>query len=362
MIKIGIDYSLISPAICIYKDGEYSFISFFDDYGKDWKTGKNKTLIEALDAKVDSLDEAINKYVDAQFVIVAATMDSIGSAHDIKAGQIIDAYKAAPYWKEFKRISTYRNFVCRPMKAKLLNKSNVRDVVLNADTDWSVTSCPSWAHVDKTFGSKKTELKVTIDDMPHNQGDRTGEIVFTLNRNDEDGNPITCKYTIEQFDYATEEDAVEILQTHSKGNGIDILFVGDGYDAEDIAKGTYRTDMEQEMEYFFGVEPYKTYRQYFNVSAAMAMSYESGVLDSPDKWRNTKFNVTWGAGNNGRLSVPFEDIAYYVLNDINQSPVTAANVSRSLIICVPNSNAYEGLTAMYTDGSAIAVCPMSKVA
>jgi hypothetical protein len=272
----------------------------------------------------------------------------------------VEAYKAAPHWKEFKRISTYRNFVCRPMKAKLLNKSNVRDVVLNADTDWSVTSCPSWAHVDKTSGSKKTELKVTIDDMPHNQGDRTGEIVFTLNRNDEDGNPITCKYTIEQFDYATEEDAVEILQTHSKGNGIDILFVGDGYDAEDIAKGTYRTDMEQEMEYFFGVEPYKTYRQYFNVSAAMAMSYESGVLDSPDKWRNTKFNVTWGAGNNGRLSVPFEDIAYYVLNDINQSPVTAANVSRSLIICVPNSNAYEGLTAMYTDGSAIAVCPMSK--
>lgn len=42
MIKIGIDYSLISPAVCIYKDGEYSFISFFDDYGKDWKGGKIK--------------------------------------------------------------------------------------------------------------------------------------------------------------------------------------------------------------------------------------------------------------------------------------------------------------------------------
>ena len=44
MIKIGIDYSLISPAICIYKDGEYSFISFFDDYGKDWKGSKAKTF------------------------------------------------------------------------------------------------------------------------------------------------------------------------------------------------------------------------------------------------------------------------------------------------------------------------------
>lgn len=42
MIKIGIDFSLISPAICIYKDGEYSFISFFDDHGKNWKECKSK--------------------------------------------------------------------------------------------------------------------------------------------------------------------------------------------------------------------------------------------------------------------------------------------------------------------------------
>jgi len=44
MIKIGIDYSLISPAICVFKDGEYSFISFFDDYGKPWKESKAKTF------------------------------------------------------------------------------------------------------------------------------------------------------------------------------------------------------------------------------------------------------------------------------------------------------------------------------
>lgn len=42
MIKIGIDYSLISPAICILKDGKYTFISYFDDYGKKWKEGKSK--------------------------------------------------------------------------------------------------------------------------------------------------------------------------------------------------------------------------------------------------------------------------------------------------------------------------------
>ena len=43
MIKIGIDFSLTSPAICVYKKSEYSFISFFNDGGKDWKKSKSKT-------------------------------------------------------------------------------------------------------------------------------------------------------------------------------------------------------------------------------------------------------------------------------------------------------------------------------
>ena len=273
----------------------------------------------------------------------------------------VEAYKNADNWREFKRISVYRNFVCRPMKAKLLNKSNVRDIVLNADEAWTVKSCPSWVHLDKTSGYKKTELKATIDAMPHGAGDREGNVVFQLNRNDEDGNPITCTFQVQQFDYETDEDATVTLQTATQGQrgGIDILFVGDGYDAEDIARGTYRTQMEQEMEYFFGVEPYKTYRNYFNVHAAMAMSYESGVLDSPDKWRNTKFGITYGGNGDGRLSVDFDLIAGYVLGDVSACPITNTNFNRSLVICVPNSDAYEGLTCMYGDGSAIAVCPHS---
>jgi hypothetical protein len=42
MIKIGIDFSLTSPAICVYKNREYHFISFFNDSGKDWKCSKSK--------------------------------------------------------------------------------------------------------------------------------------------------------------------------------------------------------------------------------------------------------------------------------------------------------------------------------
>lgn len=43
MIKIGIDFSLTSPAICVYKNNNYYFISFFNDSGKDWRKSKSKT-------------------------------------------------------------------------------------------------------------------------------------------------------------------------------------------------------------------------------------------------------------------------------------------------------------------------------
>lgn len=44
MIKIGIDFSLISPSVCVNKNGKYHFISFFNDYGKDWMKSKAKTF------------------------------------------------------------------------------------------------------------------------------------------------------------------------------------------------------------------------------------------------------------------------------------------------------------------------------
>ena len=56
---------------------------------------KGVTIMQALDAKVDSIDEAINATMTLEFLLVAAAMDSIADAHDTKAGEIVTAYKAA---------------------------------------------------------------------------------------------------------------------------------------------------------------------------------------------------------------------------------------------------------------------------
>lgn len=275
----------------------------------------------------------------------------------------VDAYRNAPGWKEFKRISAYRNFVCRPMKAKLLNKSNVRTVILNSDGNWEMTSCPSWVHVDKTSGYKKTELTITIDALAKGAGNRKDSVVFTLkDKVDEEGKPVTCYYKVEQFDSEYDEDGQLQLQAHSKGSGVKIVFIGDGYDAEDIATRAYLNDVEEGMEYFFGIEPYKTYKDYFDVYIDFPMSYESGVCSNVNIWRTTKFDTTYGAGEGGRLKVNFDDMMSYVLNDVTGSVVNGDNVNQTLIITILNSDVYEGLTSMWTTGAAIAAVPHSRYA
>lgn len=272
----------------------------------------------------------------------------------------VEAYRNADGWKEFKRISSYRNFVCRPMFAHLLNKSNTRTVILNADGNWKVAHCPDWVHPSVTSGYKKTELTVTIDELSHGAGNRSDSIVFTLdNQVDEDGNPITCYYSVVQFDSEYDEDGELLLQQATKGNGINIVFVGDGYDAENIADGSYVDDVEEGIEYFFSVEPYKTYREYFSVYIDFALSYESGVCSSVDIWRDTKFDTTYGAGEDGRLKVDINAITSYLVNDVENSVIVRENDSNVLAICLLNSDAYEGVCYQF-DGAAVAVVPHSR--
>lgn len=269
----------------------------------------------------------------------------------------VDAYRNAPGWSEFKRISAYRNFVCRPMQDKLLNRGHVMDVVLNADGDWTVTHQPQWAHVDQTSGYKKTALKVTVDDLPHGAADRQDSIVFTLaGQKDEMGKPITCYYKLSQYDYEYDEDQELALQRATRGNGrINMFLCGDGYDAKDIADGTYLIDMQRTAEYFFGVEPYTSYKDYFTVYTGFALSRESGI-NTTNRWRGTKFDSYFGnACKDVRLSADFDGAMAYALQ--TSPSLTAGNPP--LVILLANTSHYDGVTALYTDNAAVAVCTKS---
>lgn len=262
----------------------------------------------------------------------------------------ISQYQAAPGWKDFKRIAAHHELVCRPSVACALSTEHKQKLVINAEGEWEVASKPNWCEVSPASGNKKTEVTLTIKGMAKNADSRDGKVVFRLKDKD-----YTHECSVSQYGYEYGEDEWITLQKATKGNngGINIVLLGDGFNAKDIASGKYLNDIKQEVEYFFGIEPYKTYRDYFNVYTAIPLSTESGV-GTVNTIRYNRFNTTFTGGVG--LKADYDEVFNYALG---APTVNKSNLNQTLIIMVPNSTDYGGICQMWEDGSAIAFCPQS---
>ena len=262
----------------------------------------------------------------------------------------IQQYQAANGWKDFKRIAAHHELVCRPSVACALSTEHKQKLVINAEGEWEVASKPDWCEVSPASGNKKTEVTLTIKGMAKNADSRDGKVVFRLKNKD-----YTHECSVTQYGYEYGEDEWITLQKATKGNngGINIVLLGDGFNAKDIASGEYLNDIKQEVEYFFGIEPYKTYRDYFNVYTAIPLSTESGV-GTVNTIRYNRFNTTFTGGVG--LKADYDEVFSYALG---APTVNKSNLNQTLIIIVPNSTDYGGICQMWPDGSAIAFCPKS---
>ena len=267
----------------------------------------------------------------------------------------VEKYREAPGWREFKRISEYSNFVCRPMQANALNTAHTEQLVLNADGPWTVKSKPDWVTLSKNDGTGKTMLTLTFQQMEHGAGNRADTIRFKM---PEEGHETFC--VVSQYDYQYEEDSYIALQEHSKGRGIDIIFIGDGYDGEDISNGNYLSLVQEQTEHFFDLEPYKSHRDYFNVYVTFPLSQEKGV-NTMNTYVNNHFGSLYGFD-------PSLCVTYQLLTDLDEvrqyaldhTPLTRNVASLALIIFVPNSDAYMGDTFFERNASTVSICPASS--
>lgn len=262
------------------------------------------------------------------------------------------AYQTAPGWSEFKQIGAHHELICQPSAIKTLNKEYTQKIVLDAEGDWEVLSLPDWCSLSPMIGSKKTELTLTVHERPQGGEDvRKGDIIFKLK-----DKYYTTTCSVSQYNYEYEEDEIITLQQASKGKGVNLVFIGDGYDAEAISKGTYLDDMKQRVKDFFGVEPYATYRDYFTVYTAIPLSQEEGI-GSVNRLRDTKFETTF-TGESG-LKCNTDAVFDYV----RRIPgMDSERLKQTLIVLTPNTTSYGGITQMWNDGSAISICPKSTQA
>ncbi len=273
----------------------------------------------------------------------------------------VERYRQARGWSDFKRISEYKNFVCRPAQVGALNTIHTEEIILNADGAWTVAEKPDWVILSKTSGTGKTALMLTVQQLPQGQGNRMDTVKFEM-----DGYTTSC--VVRQYDYEHAEDSYLTLQTATKGQrgGIDIVFVGDGWDGQSISDDSYLDLVRYQAECFFAVEPYRSMREYFNVYVTFPLSQEKGV-NTMYTYVNNRFGTLQGISSlltvaqtectSSKLIIETDEVQQYVLE---KTPVVQDNLGRTLIVAVPNSTEYEGNTVFTNDGLAIAICPPSE--
>lgn len=160
-------------------------------------------------------------------------------------------------------------------------------------------------------------------------------------------------------DLVTDDKKVIVLQTHSIGSGIPLVFMGDGFLDKDITSGYYQQVMEKAMSNFFTEEPVKSLREYFDVWAVTAVSQNNSF----EKQYNTKFSCELEGGGSTGITGNHDKVGSYA----KAVPELADNpelFNETMAIVILNTEAYAGTTYFgftingRTSEFAIGYCPV----
>ncbi len=191
--------------------------------------------------------------------------------------EAVEVYRRTDIWNRFLNITEHKELACNIPSIECLHKGATREGVVRSEGTWSVIEKPDWCTVTPSQGGtdNKQEITVTVSSMQQGDGNRSGRIVFQL-----DGTNYETYIEVSQYDYTHAEDSKILLHEASVPGAtpIPIFIVGEGFDASSIADGTYLELMRQQMEHFFNIEPYRTYREYFSVYTAVAVSPDEGII------------------------------------------------------------------------------------
>lgn len=162
---------------------------------------------------------------------------------------------------------------------------------------------------------------------------------------------LSSSYT--STDYS-EDGKVSILQTHTTGNGIPMVIMGDGFTDRDLKDSTYHTVMTKAMENIFSEEPARSLRNYFDVYMINAVS-ENDVVGEDYK-------------------TVFSCVPDYLSTNIDADEATitryAEKINRAdslnmLAVVILNTNVRNGVTYLYNRKGrpsqfAIALCSICE--
>ena len=261
-------------------------------------------------------------------------------------------YQLADYWRDMIP-SVYRDFTVDADIMRALNASFGKKTIVRAPsgTKWHIESKPEWITIVPENGDGKVEINVNFAEMSQGSENRTGEVVLKLDDYD-----YSVSFVVEQYNYEYGDGDIIVNQTATKGDGFDIVFMGDCFDAKDIAEGKYKSAIDEAIEHLFAVQPYTAYRDYFNVYTIIGHSPDSGLPTTYSVNREAKFGSQYASGDNGfQFKLDKEKCFEYACK---VPSIYESNLDEVVVVLIENSNLWGGVTYMYPDGAALAVACM----
>lgn len=161
----------------------------------------------------------------------------------------------------------------------------------------------------------------------------------------------------ESIDYSADGE-VTMLQGATKGSGIPIVLMGDGFIDTEIADGTYLEVMQKACENLFTEEPVRSLRDYFSVYSVTAVSKSNAF-----GYGETAIGCKLEGGNSTGISGDEYAVRKYV-RYVNRG--YGIDTDNTLAVVILNTDSYAGTTYFgftsmtspeYTE-FAIAYCPV----
>ena len=202
--------------------------------------------------------------------------------------------------------------------------------------------CSSLTHVTSLAS---TPPALGSSAFPANLQVRVPDYAFAAYQNDAEWNRYALSNLTGEVYASTDysdDGKVVVLQRATEGKGINIVFMGDGFSDRQIAAGYYEEYCRTGMEILFGEEPYKSFRNLFNVYMVLAVSKNERIDDQYVAGR-TKFNTYFT--DTGDVIGSDNLVNSYAAKAVGES-----NIEDTLIIVVLNSNYRAGICYLYAPG------------
>lgn len=153
---------------------------------------------------------------------------------------------------------------------------------------------------------------------------------------------------------------VKYMSQTTGSRPVDLMVLGDGFTASE--QEAFLTRAADAIDKLFDTEPFKTYKDWFNVYFAPAVSNESGASVTDGAYNvteahDTYFKTAWGADSYNDMTADAAKVMTFVGNNCPEVIKGTLSANDINVLLLVNDSRYGGICMQDSQGAAIAIVP-----